>query len=56
VPTRSGFGTTVIDRSLDYEFGAEVERSFAESGVVCTIDLPFTAEVGELRLSAREAG
>ncbi|WP_426239193.1 HWE histidine kinase domain-containing protein [Pararhizobium sp. DWP1-1-3] len=48
-PSRRGFGTTVIDRSLSYEFDGEVTRSFAESGVVCIIELPFTAEVGELR-------
>jgi two-component system CheB/CheR fusion protein len=55
-PTRRGFGTTVIERSLAYEFDAEVDRSFPESGVVCRIDLPFTPEVGELRASERGAG
>ncbi|WP_426240292.1 chemotaxis protein CheB [Pararhizobium sp. DWP1-1-3] len=48
-PSRRGFGTTVIDRSLSYEFDGEVTRTFEESGVVCIIELPFTAEVGELR-------
>lgn len=55
-PTKKGFGTTVIERSLDYELGADVNRSFDESGLVCTIDLPFTPDVGELRPSARAGG
>jgi two-component system CheB/CheR fusion protein len=48
-PTQRGFGTTVIERSMSYEWDAEVDRSFAKSGVVCTIDLPFTSALGELR-------
>ncbi|WP_375450720.1 chemotaxis protein CheB [uncultured Devosia sp.] len=52
-PAKRGFGTTLIERSLSYEFDAEVERSFAPTGVVCTIDMPFTAAVGELRASER---
>lgn len=48
-PAQRGFGTTLIERSLGYEFDAAVERSFPASGVVCTIDLPFTSAVGELR-------
>lgn len=47
-PTQTGFGTTLIERSLSYEWDAQVDRSFAESGVVCTIDLPFDAAFGEL--------
>ncbi|PZM16448.1 chemotaxis protein CheB [Rhizobium tubonense] len=48
-PSQRGFGTTVIDRSLSYEFEGVVERSFEASGVACIIDLPLTPEVGELR-------
>ncbi len=48
-PSRRGFGTSLIERSLSFEFDAKVERSFASSGVVCTIALPYTAELGELR-------
>ena len=48
-PMRRGFGTTLIERSLGFEFDAEVLRSFPASGVVCTINLPFTSEVGEIR-------
>lgn len=52
-PARRGFGTTLIERSMAYEWKAKVDRSFAETGVVCTIDLPFTSDVGELRPSGR---
>ena len=48
-PERRGFGTTLIERSLGYEFDARVDRQFAPTGVVCIIDLPFTPSVGELR-------
>ena len=48
-PTRRGFGTTLIERSMSYEWQARIERSFAESGVVCIIDLPFTPDLGKLR-------
>jgi two-component system CheB/CheR fusion protein len=48
-PTQRGFGTTLIERAMRYEFDAEVDRTFAESGVVCTIDIPFISAVGELR-------
>ena len=52
-PAQRGFGTTLIERSMGYEWDAVVDRSFAESGVVCTIDLPLTAAVGELRTPER---
>jgi two-component system CheB/CheR fusion protein len=54
-PVRSGFGTTLIERSMRHEWDAEVDRTFAESGVVCIIDLPLTPAVGELR-SQSEGG
>ncbi|QZC97126.1 sensor histidine kinase [Pseudomonas sp. ERGC3:05] len=52
-PSRRGFGTTLIERSLSFEFDAEVDRSFASSGVVCTIVVPFTSEFGELRTTKK---
>ena len=55
-PAQRGFGTTLIERALVFEFDATVERSFAPSGVVCSIDLPFTADVGELRSADRAGG
>lgn len=53
LPSQRGFGTTLIERSLGFEFEAEVHRSFPASGVVCIMDLPFTSEVGELRSAER---
>lgn len=37
-PTRSGFGTLLIERGIP---GARVTRRFERSGVECTIDLPM---------------
>jgi two-component system CheB/CheR fusion protein len=53
-PSKRGFGTTLIERSLGYEFDAKVDRKFEEGGVVCTFDLPFTSTVGELRRRGEE--
>lgn len=55
-PSQRGFGTTLIERALGYEFDAEVDRSFPTSGVVCSIDLPFTSSVGELLSAERGRG
>ena len=55
-PAQRGFGTTLIERSMSYEWNADVDRSFAQSGLVCTIDLPFTSDIGELRPSGRTGG
>jgi two-component system CheB/CheR fusion protein len=52
-PARRGYGTTLIERSMSYEWNATVDRSFPESGVVCTIDLPFTSDVGDIRPPGR---
>ncbi|WP_169308845.1 chemotaxis protein CheB [Paracoccus gahaiensis] len=48
-PQKRGFGTTLIERSLGYEFDAKVERKFPESGLVCLIDIALTPSVGEVR-------
>ena len=54
-PTRRGFGTTMIERALAYEFDAKVSRDFAVAGLRCTIAVPLTAEVGRL-LPLRDEG
>lgn len=54
-PTHAGFGTTLIERSLSHEFDAAVDREFLPSGLRCTIDIPLTAEVGQLRPFRAEA-
>jgi two-component system CheB/CheR fusion protein len=45
-PIRRGFGTTLIERALTHELDAEVRREFEVSGLRCTIEIPFTEEVG----------
>jgi PAS domain S-box-containing protein len=40
-PSRRGFGTRLIERSLAAEFEGEVKIEFAREGVVCTIDAPL---------------
>ncbi len=47
-PTKRGFGTTLIERALAYEFDAKVDRVFAPTGLTCAFDLPLIAEVGYL--------
>ncbi len=50
-PSRRGFGTTLIERSLEHEFDASVNREFLPSGLQCTVDIPLTDEVGHVRFS-----
>lgn len=39
-PTRKGFGSQLIERSLAADFGDRIRIEFAPGGVVCTIDAP----------------
>ncbi|MBL7405590.1 sensor histidine kinase, partial [Escherichia coli] len=39
-PTRTGFGSRLIERSLAREPAGEVVLSYEPTGVVCTIDAP----------------
>ncbi len=39
-PTRTGFGSRLIERSLARELAGEVTLSYEPTGVVCTIDAP----------------
>ncbi|WP_429645708.1 CheR family methyltransferase [Skermanella aerolata] len=54
-PTRRGFGTTLIERTLAHELDAEVNREFLEAGLRCTVTIPLTEEIGRIR-NAAEAG
>ena len=47
-PTRRGFGTTLIERSLAHELDAMVVRKFAAGGLRCSIAIPITGEIGRL--------
>ncbi|MBC7801128.1 MAG: PAS domain S-box protein, partial [Gemmatimonadaceae bacterium] len=50
-PTRRGFGTTLIERSLTHELDAEVRREFLREGLRCTVTMPLTEEVGRIRVA-----
>ena len=44
-PSRRGFGSTLIERTLSHEFDATVKRDFLPSGLKCSIAIPLTSEV-----------
>ena len=48
-PTRRGFGTTLIERSLGHELDAQVAREFLPGGLRCTVAMPLTEEIGRLQ-------
>jgi two-component sensor histidine kinase len=41
-PSRRGFGTRLIERSLAQDLGGEVKVTFAPSGLMCVVDAPLT--------------
>ncbi|WP_052003592.1 HWE histidine kinase domain-containing protein [Microvirga sp. BSC39] len=41
VPTRRGFGTRLIERSLALDLEGDVRIAFAPGGVTCTVDAPL---------------
>jgi two-component sensor histidine kinase len=43
-PSRQGYGSSVINDLLPYEFGGRVDLVFATEGFRCTIELPANAE------------
>ena len=47
-PAQRGFGTTLIERTLQHEFDAVVRREFLPIGLRCTIEIPLTAEAGHI--------
>jgi two-component sensor histidine kinase len=40
-PTRRGFGTRLIERSLAQDLDGDVRIEFAPTGVVCSVDAPL---------------
>ena len=48
-PTRRGFGTTLIERTLAHELDADVDRRFPAEGLLCVISLALTEEVGRVQ-------
>lgn len=47
-PTRRGFGSTLIERTLAHQLDAVVQRDFLESGLHCHIRIPLLPEVGRI--------
>jgi light-regulated signal transduction histidine kinase (bacteriophytochrome) len=43
VPTRRGFGTTLIERALAMETGGRATINYYPTGVVCNVDLPSSS-------------
>jgi two-component system CheB/CheR fusion protein len=48
-PSRRGFGSTLIERTLSHEMDAEVRQEFRPSGLYCTIDIPLVDDIGQVR-------
>jgi two-component sensor histidine kinase len=46
-PTRRGFGTRLLERSLSHEVDGKVEIEFRPTGVVCTIEAPLASTGGD---------
>ncbi|MGO4524917.1 PAS domain S-box protein [Microvirga sp. 2MCAF35] len=46
IPTRRGFGTRLIERSLSTDVGGDVQLIYAPTGVVCVMDIPLS-EAGD---------
>jgi two-component system CheB/CheR fusion protein len=54
-PTRRGFGSKLIERSLIHEFDASVNAEFREAGLRCVIEIPLTAAFGRMKSSDSDA-
>ena len=46
-PSRRGFGTRLIERSLAHDLDGEVRIAFAPTGLVCTVTAPLGHRAGE---------
>ncbi len=44
-PTRTGYGTVLIDTLLSYQLNAQLERDYAEGGFRCAMSIPWTDEI-----------
>lgn len=45
-PSRRGFGTEMLERTLRYEFGAETTLTYAPGGLCCTIRFTLPPRLG----------
>jgi len=48
-PTRQGFGSQLIERTVMYDLKADVKRDFKPEGLTCTIEFDLTADLGHVR-------
>ncbi|WP_114947227.1 PAS domain-containing sensor histidine kinase [Microvirga calopogonii] len=46
IPTRRGFGTRLIERSLATDVGGDVQLTYDPTGVVCVMDIPLREASG----------
>ncbi|WP_162912892.1 HWE histidine kinase domain-containing protein [Rhodospirillaceae bacterium SYSU D60014] len=46
VSCRRGFGSRLLEEALPYQLGGTVARDLRPDGLRCTIDLPFTEDIG----------
>jgi two-component system CheB/CheR fusion protein len=53
LPTRRGYGTTLIEQALTYNLKAKVTRKFLAAGLHCTMAIPLE-EVGLIGTAARQ--
>lgn len=44
-PSRRGFGTELLERTLAYELKAQTKLEFEPRGLICTIEVPLTSRV-----------
>lgn len=52
-PTRIGFGTRLIERSLVHSFGGNARLEFPEDGVVLSMEAPFDAVVAGTKIGLK---
>ncbi|WP_375465599.1 sensor histidine kinase [uncultured Methylobacterium sp.] len=52
-PTRRGFGTEMLERTLRYEFGAETTIAYAPDGLRCTLRFALVPRIGRLADAGR---
>ena len=54
-PARRGFGTEVIEHMVPYQLGGHGALAFAPDGIRCSLRLPMTPALGQLRPPPRDA-
>ncbi len=48
-PTRTGFGSTLIDFNITHEFDGRINRDFREDGLVCELVFPLPTQPADAR-------